>query len=599
MSSDRPFHPDQPRPALRVGSSRTWQGWRRLAAVVALLGSALTYAPTYALPTPAQTLVLTADDRAKALNPSMEVFLDSSNLLGLDQIARLPAGQFVPADRSRPYQIDNGALWLRFDAVVTHPVHRWRLSLPLPGVDDVRVYYRDAAGKLVVQQAGDSRSMDTWPQPGLSPVFTLNHEVNQPTRYYVEIHHARVPFSALAKVVSETQLMNIRQREHMLLGIYFGLAGLVIALALAYALAYRDLGFASYVVYMALFAGAQGASTGVAGLYWWPQWPALNNSSVFLLPVAAGGAAIWFVRTITTPRRFSRALDWFMLGLMGLLPVVGLLDAVAPTPESFTMINILMGTSMVVLLMAIGVSLAEGDRHARWIGLGFMPVLVATLFPLMRNLGLISSGFLTEYGMMLASSAEAPILFYGLLRRVAQRREPGARATALRTTDPLTGLFSKAVLVSKLRQALGTAARYPQPFALLVINFTNHGLLQLRHGRETGDRAMVMAAARIRAVARTADTVARVGDNQFALLMEGPVNAVEANNAATKILASGLRPSRELPDAEPLQFHIGVGHFGNAAVVPPDEAAACLVRMQQSANALNDGSRKAIRLVTL
>ena len=201
--------------------------------------------------------------------------------------------------------------------------------------------------------------------------------------------------------------------------------------------------------------------------------------------------------------------------------------------------------------------------------------------------------------MMLASAVEAPILFYGLLRRVAQRREPTTRASALRTVDPLTGLHLAQVLVGKLRQALGTAGRYPQPFALLVINFVNLAELQSRHGRETGDRAMVMTAARIRAAARTSDTVARVGDSQFALLMEGPINATEANDVATKILASGLRPSNELPDAEPLLFHIAVGHLGEPAGVAPAEAAACLARMLQAARDMNDGSRKAIRLVKL
>ncbi|MDB5963826.1 MAG: diguanylate cyclase [Polaromonas sp.] len=569
---------------------------RRVCAALALLAA---FAASPLLAQTAPLLVLGTDARTVALDPALEFFMDSTGQLTPEQLEQLPASAFARVDRNRTDVIEGGALWLRFDAVVGNPAYHWRLAVPLPGVDDVRLYFRNAAGAWLQQQAGDSRSMDLWPQPGRYPVFALNHEVSQPTRYYLAIRHARVPFSALPRLASDAQLISVQQQEHMLLGIYFGLAALVVTLALANALAYRDLGFGSYALYMALFAAAQGALTGVAGLYWWPELPALNNPAAFLLPVAANAAAVWFVRTVTTPRRFSRALDWFMLGLIALLPLVGLLDAVFPTLESFGMINALAGASMVVLLIAVGVALVEGDRHARWLALGFLPVLLATAFPLLRNLGLVSTGFLTEYGMMLASSIEAPILFYGLLRRVAQRREPKARATALRTTDPLTGLFSGKVMVTKLRQALDTAGRYPQPFALLVINFINQASLQHQHGRETGDRAMVMAAARIRAVAGPADTVARVGDSQFALLMEGPVNATEANNAATKILASGLRPSNELPDAEPLQFHIAVGHLGDASGVRPDDAGACLSRMQHSADDLNDGSGKAIRLVKL
>ena len=549
---------------------------------------------------PAPPLVLNSDTTPVWLDPSLEFLLDSTGQLTVDQIALTPAERFTPVARSsKLHHIEGGALWLRFDAVIVNPAYDWRLTLPLPGVDEVSLYFRNRAGQWVQQQAGDTVRMDVWPLPGPYPVFSLSHEIGQTVTYYMQIHHARVPFSALPRVVSDTQLLTSRQSEHMLLGIYFGLAALVIVLALANALAYRDWGFGSYAVYMTMFAGTQGVFSGVAGVYWWPSWPALNNVGVFLLPVAAAATAMWFVRTVTAPRRFSRALDWLVLALMGLLPAVGLLDAAFPTPESFAMINTLISAGMVVLLMVVGVSLVEGDRHARWIAAGFLPVLLATLFPLLRNLGLISSGFLTDYGMMLASAVEAPILFYGLLRRVAQRREPTTRASALRTVDPLTGLHLAQVLVGKLRQALGTAGRYPQPFALLVINFVNLAELQSRHGRETGDRAMVMTAARIRAAARTADTVARVGDSQFALLMEGPINATEANDVATKILASGLRPSNELPDAEPLLFHIAVGHLGDPAGVAPTEAAACLARMLQAVRDMNDGSRKAIRLVKL
>jgi diguanylate cyclase (GGDEF)-like protein len=568
-------------------------GWSRRAALIfTLVGAGAIAAP---LPP-----VLLGDDGVQSyIDGSLGQLLDNTGQRTLDDVATLPAERFAPVERGKPLLLENGALWLRFDAIVSNSPNTWRVTLPLPGVDDVKLYHRTADGQWLVQQAGDSRRMSSWPQQGRYPVFNLSPETGRAVTYFMEIHHPRVPFSALPRVVSDGQLITSNQEEHTLLGIYFGLAALVIALALANAIAYRDWGFGSYATYMAMFAGAQGAFTGVAGLYWWPELPALNNISVFLLPVGAGAAAMWFVRTVTTPRRFSRALDWLMLALMSLLPAVGLLDALFPTVESCAMINTLIAAGMLVLLMVVGVSLVEGDRHARWLAAGFLPVLLATLFPLLRNLGFISSGFLTEYGMMLASALEAPILFYGLLRRVSQRREPSARATSLRTSDPLTGLYTSRVLVTKLHQAISTAERYQQPFALLLVNVTNLGALQGQHGREVGDRAMVMAAARIRAVARQMDTVARAGDSQFALLMEGPVNAAAANDAATRILASGLRPSNQLPDAEPLQFHIAVGHSGEPIVVSADDASACLARLLQTLKDMNDGSRKAIRLVRL
>lgn len=560
--------------------------------------------PTALLAGPAragtEALALGHDGGPIAMAPALEFWLDAG---GQTPVEKVEAGAetlpFAAVKSDQSHLLDNAALWLRFDAVVQNPRFHWKLELPMAGVDKVALYYRDSLGQWVVQQAGDSLPMSAWPQPGRYPVFSLSHEVGQSIRYYLRIEHARVPFSTLPRVLGDAQLATDRQQEDLWLGAYFGLAALVTLLALLNAAAYRDWGFASYALHMATFAGAQAALTGVAGLYWWPQWPELNNVAVVLLRLGAAASALLFVRTIATPKRFSRALDWFVLALIGLLPTVALIDAAFPTIDSYALIHVLIGAGMAVLVMVIGVSLFEGDRHARWIVLGFLPILLTALFPLLRNLGVLTSGFLSQHALMVGSALEAPILFYGLLHRVTLRREPAARATTLRTIDPLTGLGSARLLLGKLRQGLSTAERYKQPCALLIIDLSNLASLQQQHGRETGERALVMAASRIRAVAKAADTVARVGDSHFALLMEGPMTSDSVNDVATKILASGLRLSRQLPDASPLLFHIAIGYIADPARLTPAQPQACLAHMMQEVRDMDDGSRKAIRLVFL
>ncbi|MDI1271716.1 MAG: 7TM diverse intracellular signaling domain-containing protein [Polaromonas sp.] len=585
-----------------MGAKRTFTAAGVLAAfargllAVLCLQSALLASPA------AAGELLTLDQQRAPLNmvPALEFWIDAN---GQASVEKIEAGAhtlgFAPVQSGRPYALDNAALWLRFNAVVKDPQTHWKLELPMSGVDRITLYYRDSLGRWVVQQAGDSLPISAWPQPGRYPVFSLSHEVGQLVPYYLRVEHARIPFSALPRVVSDAQVTTARQLEHLLLGAYFGLAALVTVLALINATAYRDWGFATYALYVATFAGSQGAFSGVAGLYLWPELPKLNNISIVLLPLTAAAAALWFVRTVTTPKRFSRALDWFIVALMGLLPLVALIDAAFPTIESFALINILVSAGMGVVLMVVGVSLVEGDRHARWMALGFLPIMVATLFPLLRNFGVLASSFLTQNALMLGSAVEAPILFYGLLRRVTQRRESETRATALPTTDPLTGLGSARLLLGRLRQALRTAERYRQPCALLIVNLSNLASLQQQHGRETGDRAMVMAAACIRGAAQPTDTVARVGDSLFALLMEGPMSSDSVTQVATKILAGGLRPSRKLPEADPLLFHIAIGYVAESARLGPDQAQACLERMVQAVKDMDDGSRKAIRLTHL
>jgi two-component system, sensor histidine kinase LadS len=550
--------------------------------------------------TAGELLTLDSHPGPVSMVASLETWRDVGGRTSVEQVeAGALTLEFKPLHIGEPQVLDDAALWLRFDAVSQDPRHRWKLELPMSGVDKISLYYRDNLGRWVVQEAGDSLPMSAWPLPGRFPALSLSPELGQSTRYYVRIQHARVPFSAIPRAVADGQLTATRQLDHVLLGAYFGLAFLVSLLALINAVAYRDWGFASYALYVATFAGAQAAFTGVAGLYVWPERPSLNNPAVFALPLAAAATAMLFVRTVTTPKRFFRALDWLLMAMFGLLLSIALIDGAFPTPESFAVANVLVSAGILVLLLVVGVSLFEGDRHARWLALGFLPIILATLFPLGRNLGVLRASFLTENALLLGSALEAPILFYGLLRRVTQRRESESRATTLRTTDPLTGLGSARMLLGRLRQALSTAGRYQQPCALMLINLSNLAMLQQQHGRETGDRAMVLAASRIRAAAQTTDTVARVGDSQFALLMEGPMTSDSVNDVATKILASGLRPSRELPDADPLVFHIAIGYMPEPARLLKSEAQAYLNRMLQAVREMNDGSRKAIRMLQI
>lgn len=564
--------------------------------MLCLLSGLLAF-PTWAS---AEVLTLEGDSTPVQLLPALDYWLDTTGQAAVEKVEsganRLP---FLPATIGQTFLLDNAALWLRFEAVVQDPQRRWKLEVPLPGVDKTTLYYRNGQGRWVVQEAGDSLAISAWPQPGRYPVLSLSPEVGQAHTYYLRIEHGRVPFSVLPYIASDARMTTEHQSQHLLLGAYFGLAMLVTFLALINAAVYRDWGFASYAVYVAALAATLGAFTGVAGLYWWPEFPALNNYAIFLLPPATTAAALWFVRTVTSPKRFSRALDWFILGLMGLLPAIGALDAAFPTAESFALINILISASMLVVVTAVGVSLYEGDRTALWIALGFLPIVLATLFPLLRNFGMVSSGFLSDYALMVGSALEAPILFYGLLRRVTQRRGSTSRANTLRVIDPLTGLGTGKYFLGKLRQAFATAQRYQQPCAVLLVNLTNLAGLQQEHGREVGDRAMVMAAARLRAATGSTDTVARVGDSYFAVLTEGPMTSASVNQMATKILASGLRPSQDLPDSASLRFHIAIGYVAQPAAMDADQARACLLRVIHAVKEMDDGSPKAIRLFHL
>ncbi len=570
--------------------------WCLFALMLIFLAAPMAHAQA---PTPiaGRSLTLDTDSRLERVDPGIDVLLDRSGALDIAQLEALADDAFRPLDRVKPYVLGNAALWMRFDASITNPAVRWRLVIPMPTLDEATLYYRNAAGQWVIQRAGDHLPRSAWAQRARYPVFDLANSTSQNVRYYLKVSQMRMPYSSPPQILSDAEYIESRQNEQMLLGFYFGFVCVLVGLALFNAASCKDAAFAIFALQALLFACAQAVLSGLAGLYVWPQTPELNDSANVMFNLCAAAASLWFARAVCTPMRYSLFFDRLMQALIVLLPLVGIADVWLSTRASFIALNLVVFLALIALLVGIGVGLIERDRDTRWVALGFSPLLISALLLLARNLGMMSAGFETDYGRILAAIIGSPILFYGLWRRASQSRDLTARATSLRNADPLTGLHVTKVLLGKLRKSLATGERYHLPFALLVINLANLASLQKHHGREAADRAMVMAASRIRGIAHATDTVARVGDAQFALLLEGPLDADSANDVATRILASGLRPSNQLPDAEPLQFHIAVGHMGRNAMVSGGRAEARLSDMLQTVLAMNDGSGKAIRLV--
>ncbi|NTV86950.1 MAG: diguanylate cyclase, partial [Burkholderiaceae bacterium] len=135
--------------------------------------------------------------------------------------------------------------------------------------------------------------------------------------------------------------------------------------------------------------------------------------------------------------------------------------------------------------------------------------------------------------------------------------------------------------------------RSGRPFAMMVLELANHASLAREHGSESAERALVLAAASLKRVVREIDTVARVGDQQFAVLMEGPCSLDEANAMATHAVAQGLRETSDLPEGAALRFHVAL------CVLPLMglDAAATLQSLLQEVELIAPNARKTIRLV--
>ena len=98
-----------------------------------------------------------------------------------------------------------------------------------------------------------------------------------------------------------------------------------------------------------------------------------------------------------------------------------------------------------------------------------------------------------------------------------------ARLEALETTserDPLTGLPNRAAFMRSLDRAVSQANRYGTPAALLYLDIDGLDALNARHGEVAGDAALIHVARQLDQLVRTSDFAARVGDDEFGMLLD-------------------------------------------------------------------------------
>nr|WP_239027318.1 7TM diverse intracellular signaling domain-containing protein [Ramlibacter algicola] len=512
----------------------------------------------------------------------------------LDIQAVVAAGEslpWAPMATGQQYRIDAGALWIRFDAVVRDN-ESWYVVVQSSGIDRVQLFRQRPNGHWIVEEAGDTRPVSQWPVPGRVPTFDLPPGRGEVERFWLRIEHQRVDFAAPIRLTSQSRLFAARETEQFLFGAYFGISVLLALVAVFNAVGFRDRVFAIYAVYLVTFTLGQAAYMGVGAQHLWDPWLTFNAHSTFVLPALSVPAALWFVQRVTEPARFSRRLNQFVFLLIGVLLAVALLEVVLPSRGILELRLALTGLSLALVAVLIGfVWTKADDPDIRIIALGFVPVMVMALFPILRGINLIPNSIFTRYGLAMGAAVEMPILFYALSRRGSRRREAQLRASALPRTDALTGLADRRSLLQRLEATLTRARHQRHPCALVVAKLANYDFIASQHGRDTLDRALVVTASHMRRAATDVDLAARAGEREFALLIEGPTTADQASSRAQQIVASGLRSSRALPTDLTLRLLVVV------AMLPDQQpdAESSLQWVLGALAAIRPDSRKQIR----
>jgi diguanylate cyclase (GGDEF)-like protein len=125
---------------------------------------------------------------------------------------------------------------------------------------------------------------------------------------------------------------------------------------------------------------------------------------------------------------------------------------------------------------------------------------------------------LTRWMVTVSVAGGAALALHVIRRRVDRLLE---RLRELARTDPLTGLANRREFDARFEVELDRAQRSGEPFALALGDVDFFKRLNDEHGHAAGDAALRAVARSIAASARRTDLCARVGGEEFAVLLPG------------------------------------------------------------------------------
>src|SRR5262249_8983147 len=136
--------------------------------------------------------------------------------------------------------------------------------------------------------------------------------------------------------------------------------------------------------------------------------------------------------------------------------------------------------------------------------------------------------------------------------------------------DPLTGLPNRALFLDRLQHALDVAARRATELCVLFIDLDRFKAVNDSIGHAAGDELLRAVAERLTACTRAADTSARFGGDEFAVLLEDDGRGLRPEVVAERIIAAMGRAFQIEGKEIFIGATVGIAHAEGDSLTPDD-----------------------------
>jgi len=132
--------------------------------------------------------------------------------------------------------------------------------------------------------------------------------------------------------------------------------------------------------------------------------------------------------------------------------------------------------------------------------------------------------------------------YVALLTDIRELKEQQRRLQELALHDPLTGLANRLLLQDRLEQAMQRVRREGGQLLVSLLDLDGFKIVNDSHGHEAGDHLLQVLAGRMRRELRAGDTLARIGGDEFVLVLPQPPSAQALASLIGRIEATVRTP---------------------------------------------------------
>ena len=158
------------------------------------------------------------------------------------------------------------------------------------------------------------------------------------------------------------------------------------------------------------------------------------------------------------------------------------------------------------------------------------------------------------------------LFLQGVVHDISERKESEAKLMQMAHFDQLTGLANRTLFLDRLDQALAQAKRHKHGLCVMFLDLDGFKAVNDNLGHKAGDVLLGEAASRLAANVREVDTVARMGGDEFTIILNEVSSRESIQQIADKLVRSVSKPYAHIDPAFKVTVSMGIALYPDDGV---------------------------------